>query len=153
MPSFSTLSSTIKCWSKIFGLDPDLKSAAKLVQLFFGSNQRYFHNERAIAPSIDQLDFEAQCYSDLLSKTDEDQVDERLSAIEVQVAEPIDLGSQVVAAVVPEPFLENTALMTRFKELSVQPLPYMYMDRWRPIDCTSAIYTAVRDYYRQAMVL
>lgn len=131
-----------------FGLEPDLSSARRLVRLFFHDNARYFHNTRFETPVIGRFDFEVQCYDDLVQKADEDAVDERLSAIELQLDGPVDLRSQVAAVVVPEPFMEDAALMTRLAELEVEPLPYVYVERWRPLDCTGGIYAAVREYYR-----
>jgi len=132
-----------------FGLEPDLTSAAQLVKLFFDSNHKYFSNRTAQPPGIPALNFEAQSYAELIQKADEDEVDERLSTVEVQISGSVDLQSHVVAVVLPEPFLEDSELMARLAELNVEPLPFMYVDRWRPIDCTSAVYSAVSDFYRR----
>jgi hypothetical protein len=135
-----------------FGLEADLVSARRLVRLYFGDNRRYFHNRPGPTPSMGTFDFEAKCYDELIRKAAEGDIDERLSTIEIQSDDAVDLAKQVLAIAVPETFLEETSLMKRLEELDIEPLPYMYMDGWRPLDCTSGIYTAVREFYRRPTI-
>lgn len=134
-----------------FSLEEAIDSARRIVGLFFGDNNGYFHNQPSAAPPYGRFDFEVEGYAHLVQKADEDKLDERLSTIEIQLNVALDLKEHVVAVVVPETFMEDAALMARLAELKIDPLPYLYMDRWRPLDATSGVYAAVREYYRRRL--
>jgi hypothetical protein len=86
-----------------FALDPDLQGPLKLIGLFFGNHDRYYRNVPFQDVAIPPLSFEALSYHILITSRHENAFDERISAIELQSDQDLDL---LVAA---------EAIVARFK--------------------------------------
>jgi hypothetical protein len=130
-----------------FALEPGPSSPRKLISLFFGTNDRYMRNEPIEAVTVPGLAFEASSYHTLINSRHENVFDERISAIEIQLDEPLPLAGNVEAVVMPDRFAipEVLALL---EAVGAVPLLYDYVARLRPEAFTGNIYQLVRDYYR-----
>jgi hypothetical protein len=131
-----------------FALDPDLEGPLKLIALFFGDRDRYYRNAPLQQVAIPPLSFEALSYHILITSRHENGFDERISAIELQSQDSLDLSTAAEAVVLPDGFATDEVLQ-RLAALHITALPYDYIPRLRPESYTGAIYTIVRDYYRR----
>lgn len=131
-----------------FALEPDPASAQRLIRLFFGDNQSYYDNKPVASLELPPLAFEASSYHTLITDRQENAYDERISSIEIQIAEDLPLSGVVEAVVLPDAFLsdEVTKSLTAMK---AEVIPYPFIDRLRPELYTASIYPIVRDYYRR----
>jgi hypothetical protein len=131
-----------------FALEPDLQTPLKLIALFFGDRDRYYRNTPLQDVAIPPLSFEASSYHILITSRHENAFDERISAIELQTQQDLDLSAATEAVVLPDAFATDEVLRL-LAALHIAVLPYDYIPRLRPESYTGAIYTIVRDYYRR----
>jgi hypothetical protein len=130
-----------------FALEPGPSSPRQLISLFFGTNERYMRNEPLEAVTAPGLAFEVSSYHTLISSRHENVFDERISAVEIQIDEPLPLAGNVEAVVMPDRFAIPEVLAS-LDAAGAVPLLYDYVARLRPEAFTGNIYQLVRDYYR-----
>lgn len=131
-----------------FALEPDLTSPQRLINLYFGDNDRYYRNQPIAELDLPPLAFEAASYHALITDRQENRYDERISSVELQIAEDLPLSGTVEAVVLPDAFVVPD-VMASLQSISADAIPYSFIDRLRPENYASSIYTVVRDYYRR----
>lgn len=129
-----------------FALEPDPASPQRLIRLFFGDNDRYYRNQPIAELQLPPLAFEASSYHALINDRQENSYDERISSVELQIAEELPLGGAVEAVVLPDAFIVPEVIAS-LDAISAKAIPYSFIDRLRPESYASSIYTVVRDYY------
>jgi hypothetical protein len=134
-----------------FALEPNLDSPRKLIQLFFGSVDRYYSAKPRPSVKIDPFDFEASSYHGLINDKLQNVYDDRISAIELHSKANFTLKGSTMAVVLPSNFLDRSAaaggVKAFLKEIEADALPYDYVPRMRTDNYTSQIYSIVKSYY------
>ncbi|MYZ47882.1 hypothetical protein [Propylenella binzhouense] len=131
-----------------FALEPDPASAQRLIKLFFGDNQSYYDNKPITSLDLPPLAFEASSYHALITDRQENVYDERISSIEIQIAEDLPLKGAVEAVVLPDAFLVRE-VVDSVSAIGADAIPYAFIDRLRPELYAATIYPIVKDYYRR----
>ncbi|WP_298295040.1 hypothetical protein [uncultured Litoreibacter sp.] len=110
-----------------FMLEPNLESAAVCVKAFFGNNANYFRGNSEQVHELDNFDFELQGMEYLsrlpgvqAAKFD-GSVDERASAIEVQVEKPITLDDALLGMIVPETMMASKHFKKAIETWNLSP--------------------------------
>lgn len=129
-----------------FELEPDLRSAGKLISLFFQSPGAYMSARAKPSLDLDPEEFEAHSYMALLNAKGSNSVDCRSSSIEIQVSDPIDLHSSLEAVILPSSF-SNGNIGSKIRALGVLTLPYNTYDHSKPIEYMSSIMDICLRYY------
>jgi hypothetical protein len=129
-----------------FALEPDPTSPQRLISLFFGHNDRYYRNQPIADLDLPPLAFEASSFHALINDRQDNLYDERVSSVELQIAEDLPLGGAVEAVVLPDAFVVPD-VMASLASIGAEAIPYSFIDRLRPESYASSIYTVVRDYY------
>lgn len=132
-----------------FALEPDPSSPQRLVRIFFSDNQSYYDNRPATSLEFPPLEFEASSYHTLITDRQENAYDERVSSIEIQIAENLPLKGFVDAVVLPDAFLGDEEVTQSLLAINADAIPYPFIDRLRPESYTASIYSIVKDYYRR----
>jgi hypothetical protein len=105
-------------------LDPNIKSARKLVPLFYKTNGRYFSGQVRPSVNIPTKDTAYRWYQMLL-KPGPMFGDDRKSAIEVQVKSNISLIDQLLYVILPREFLDEESIRhTIFNVWNCDPIAY-----------------------------
>lgn len=131
-----------------FALEPDPQSPQRLINLFFGDNHNYYDNKPNTSLELPPLAFEASSFHALITDRQENVYDERISSIEIQVAEELPLEGLVEAVVLPDAFIVDE-VMKSLEAIGAEAIPYAFIDRLRPELYAATIYPIVRDYYRR----
>ena len=131
-----------------FALQPDIASPQRLISLYFGDNERYYSNRPIAELDLPPLAFEAASYHALITDRQENQYDERISSVELQIAEDLPLNGAVEAIVLPDSFV-TPEVTAKLEGMGIDSIRYPFIDRLRPESYASSIYTIVRGYYRE----
>ena len=126
-----------------FELGRDIIDAARVIQVFYGGNEKYIRNEPCVgADFFGDLDFEARGYASLISSESRGFYDNRASTIEIIYDDSIHLNKEsLVQVVIPESFLdEDIVLESLSDEYEIKsPLTY-YTIRGNPVEYFGVIY-------------
>ncbi len=96
----------------------------------------------------------AESYYRLINGGGDPGCDDRCSAVEIQIAEGVDLRQRIMAVALPTCFLEDDALTdTLLKVWGALPLTYDADVGMRPIELHGAIRYIIRQFYRQSSLL
>lgn len=127
-----------------FELSPDPKTPGRLLRLFWEDEKSYFNatGHKNFIPNA--LDFEATAYSELLRDRGNGPYDERNSAIEIQVAQPIELPGRTVAVILPHAFA-TPDILSKIEGMGALALPFDLVPRQSPNEMVGLIYATVRD--------
>jgi hypothetical protein len=109
-------------------LGDTIAAARRHVAAFFGSNRSYFLGV-AHCPSGPDLDDLGSRYLRLLQQSGPSRGDDRRSAIEVQVPDPIPLSGSLLCAFVPSDYVRDTTLRERLKaewQCDVEPYSVVF---------------------------
>lgn len=96
-----------------FELDPSIESAQRLVTALYDNNSSYYRGASEKACKVSDFDFELQGIAYLAKQPGQQlpnsnsTLDERASAIEIQVSGPVDISTHTLALVIPETLLTN----------------------------------------------
>ncbi len=117
-----------------FLLEPDPRSAARLIQAVFPSAGDYLTNKPVIKFTVPASNYEAECYAKLVTGGGhaEPRLDDRASTPELLFADPIDVRECVVAAVIPSNLSDDPAIGGRLRRLDVRVLDYPWTSCSRP---------------------
>lgn len=129
-----------------FELDVDPTMPGRLMNLFWSDPRGYFDNRGARDTALDPFDFEAKSYAELIRAKANGPFDERHSAIEVQMAEPMLLAGNLSAVILPSNFASD-AVRRRFDDLGALVLPFDTVSRHSPDNMVGQIYDICRDLY------
>ncbi len=130
-----------------FLLPPSLDTPAYLINLFYGSNTNYFSGIPISDLNLPSIEFELNCYHDLIKVKGGTIFDDRCSTIEIQSDKPFDLlNKDVLLVVLPGIFLDIPdikEIITKKWEAEISPYA---IHRGNPNEYIGIIYEAVRDY-------
>ncbi|MBE1292339.1 MAG: hypothetical protein GJ677_07595 [Rhodobacteraceae bacterium] len=128
-----------------FELDTELLSAQKYVAKFFESNEQYLVGRSEVSQDVGNFDFEIQGLeylarlNGLQDAFQPASVDERASAIEIQLKDSLPLATSILAIIVPEDILGESRFLTA-------------LDKWR-VGAEKVIpYTSVLGHGSEAWV-
>jgi hypothetical protein len=134
-----------------FELEVDPKSPMKIIKLFFGSERSYFNAAPLPNVPIDRYEnLPADSYDRLIRHQSNTDLDDRVSAIEIQLRESIDLFNNVRAIILPRDYLDQPQVIDQIQSWSnpdiiLYDLPQSYI----PKELMGTIRQLVRDYYVQ----
>jgi hypothetical protein len=127
------------------------ESARKIVGGFFATDEEYLSNKPKLGLSFSSGETNARSYYDLIHGGGDPDCDDRYSAVEIQVAEDIDVREGLKAIVLPNCFLDDKPLKkTLVKDWKVKLLPYPADVGLRPIEFHNTIRYLIRKFYRRA---
>jgi len=122
-------------------LDPQIESARRIVSLLFECNTQYFLGKVVTGKTFPGGTVEARFY-DLLLRPGPADYDDRKSAIEVQVNQPISLIDQLLFVVLPKEYLDNASIRHAIINVwNCDPVSYPTFQG----DSPAAYYSVVRD--------
>ncbi|WP_198172726.1 pentapeptide repeat-containing protein [Bradyrhizobium sp. AT1] len=104
-----------------FALSPSIETAGKFVNLFYGSNRNYFEGRIRDTKIGAQGDFEADAYQQIRNSRNPD---DRMLAIEVQLAHAVRIPDAVMAVIVPSELLEAPSVAEKLKKWDIDILTY-----------------------------
>lgn len=99
--------------SSDFELEPELESAQRLVTGLYGGNKEYYRGETNKILELSDFDFELQGIQYLAQQPGQqmpnssNKLDERASAVEIQISNEINIGEATLALFVPETLITN----------------------------------------------
>lgn len=131
-----------------------LENARKIVSSFFDTDEQYLSHKpkHGLRFASDESDVES--YYHLISGGGDPSCDDRCSAVEIQIAECLDIRQGVIAVALPTCFLEDANLAsTLLKVWGAVPLTYDADVGMRPLELHGAIRVLVRQFYRQSGLL
>lgn len=125
-------------------------SAKRIVNCFFQSNEAYLYNEAAPGLVFVTTEGDAESYYRLINGGGDPQCDDRCSAVELQIDSNVDLRHELLAVVLPRPFLDDGAVVDAvINEWHAIPLTYSADRGMRPLEFHHDVREAVRRLYRQ----
>lgn len=130
------------------------ENARKIVSSFFETDEQYLSNKpkRSLHFASDESDVES--YYHLISGGGDPNCDDRCSAVEIQIAERLDIRHGIIAVALPTCFLEDDELAnTLLKVWRAVPLTYDADIGMRPMEFHGTIRHLVRQFYRQSGLL
>jgi hypothetical protein len=133
-----------------FEVHPTYSDAAKIVDLFFGSNQSYYSGRCRPDLALDVLDMEGQCLKAMLSTPGRTKFDDRRGTIELQLEGPLSLNdAKVIGIVLPSHFMDDPAVRKFCDvELGTSTIPYD-CHHASPAEDTRAIMEVVGKFFRE----
>lgn len=134
-----------------FALPGGTSYPQKIVEVFWGSNENYFDVKDPIPIKVDAMDIALVNYMSLLS-TNNPNIDDRSSSIEVQFASPFTLLNNVIALVVPDEIVSKKLIELSIKN-GFELIPYHFDSVFRRGDSYQPIKQAVRSYYKSLGLL
>lgn len=131
-----------------------IESARRISKYFFDTDEKYLAYDPLAGLVFPTTDAEAKHYYDLINGGGDPNCDDRCSAIELQVAEDLDLRHDLMAVVLPTCFLEDPVLLEAVvKDWDAVPLTYPADKGLRPLEFHMAIRMKIRDYYEREGLL
>lgn len=129
------------CDREVYSLPTSISSAAQCVSAFYESSEKYLLAYPKVGmPS--GVDPDCEKYIRLITETDELAVDDRVSAIELQVEVPIELKDKVLAVIGPrdiEYALKNDAATIPWYDDNVEIVTYTAVGRSSPREAFGAM--------------
>jgi len=131
-------------------LEPRIESAQRLVPLLFENNQNYFLG-KARSSLVLSAGTPVQRFHQLLITPGPVGYDDRKSAIEVQVEEPISLRNQLLCVILPREFLDTREIRTTILyEWNCDPIHYSTVIGDAPSQYYSVIRQELLKRFREA---
>jgi hypothetical protein len=129
-----------------FGLEPNLRTPAKVVTQFFGSTRDYLLGKPKANSIFDPAEFEAQSLMALITAKGANNLDGRSASVEIQLAQELSISGAVAAIILPSTFADGDTGV-KLKNLGVDVIPYRTFERTRPDDYTTQIANLCINYY------
>ncbi len=131
-----------------------VESARKIVSLFFETDEKYLSNRPKSGLHFASTEIDVESYYRLINGGGDPNCDDRCSAVEIQIAECLDIRHGIIAVALPTCFLEDEDLAnTLLKVWRAVPLTYDGDIGMRPIEFHGAIRLLIRQFYRQSGLL
>ena len=132
-------------------LDPRIESARRLVPLLFENNTNYFYGTCRTLISGVSLPTPGHRFHQLLLKEGPVAYDDRKSAIEVQVKEPISLRNQLLCVILPRVFLGRRAIRQAIlRDWGCDAIPYPTFKGGAPSQYYSVIQVKLAERFEEA---
>lgn len=137
-----------------YQLQTAVESARRIVGCFFETDEQYLSNNTKPGLRFSSVKTEPESYYRLISGGGQPSCDDRCSAVEIQIAECLDIGHDIMAVALPTCFLEDKNLAkTLLTVWRAQPLTYDAVIGMRPLEFHGAIRELVRRFYLQSGLL
>jgi hypothetical protein len=131
-----------------------IENARRLINCFFETDEQYLSNRPKSGLHFGEDEEPADAYYRLINGGGHRNCDDRCSAVEVQIAECLDLREAIIAVVLPNCFMEDDALAeTLLDTWKALPLPYDADVGMRPIELHGTIRHLIRQFYRQSRLI
>jgi hypothetical protein len=131
-------------------LPPNILSAQQVIEKYFDTNQQYFlvNPKESIAFATD--DETSKKYYQLITSGGTDECDDRKSAIECQSLEALNLNTDLMAVILPLPFLDDDSIRTVIlQDWRAHPLTYRTYNGIRPSEYHVEVRDRLRDYLKK----
>jgi hypothetical protein len=137
-----------------FELNSSIQGAAQAVATFYGSNAQYFSSTVRNDIPVGTRDIEAEAFLSIIRTPARTPMDDRRSAIEIQLRHSIDIRTADVCAVILPEVLLDDPLTEDFilKDLNAKPLGY-YCTHARPAEDVRAMMIEAKRYYKSRGLL
>lgn len=132
------------------GKIPTPDTPARIVSSFFGDNNNYYSGTPLDSIEVPPLEFEVECYCNLIKSKGQTALDDRRSTIEIQIDKPINLTKRSVNAVaLPSVFIEDPDVKDKIiRKWKAEVLDY-YIYHSNPSQFTASILEKVRDFLKR----
>jgi hypothetical protein len=131
-----------------------IESARKVVSCFFETEEQYLSNKPKNGLLFSAAESDAQSYYDLINGGGDRTCDDRYSAVEIQIAECIDIRQGIMAIVLPTCFLDDDNLAKTIANVwRAEPLTYNADIGMRPIEFHGTIRQKIREFYGRSGLL
>jgi hypothetical protein len=131
-----------------------IESAMKIVRYFFETDEKYMSNKPKSGLLFSSTESNAQSYYDLINGGGSPDCDDRCSAVEIQIAEDLDIRNSLMAVALPTCFLEDDNLAKTIMNVwRAQPLTYDADVGMRPLEFHGVIRHLIRRFYLQSGLL
>jgi hypothetical protein len=131
-----------------FQLALSAEAPMRVVNMFYGGERRYFDSRPL--PFIDKYepyeDLELDSYFRLLHHRSNTEFDDRVSAIEVQLADPVGLSGCIHAAILPKPYLDLPGIVDQVERWGGVAIPYHVKEEFIPIEVQGSIFQRLNDF-------
>lgn len=133
---------------KDFELTPSLQAVTEAVDVFYGTNAKYFRGNPKKNVAVGAMDIEAEAFMSIISAPARSPADDRRSAIEIQIRRSVDLANvRVLAVILPEQLLDDPSIQQFIEiDLGAEPLGY-FCPHARPDEDVRAIMTEAKRFY------
>jgi hypothetical protein len=131
---------------KDFYLQPSMDAPTKLIKTFFGTNEAYYDAQPLKEVLIPPTAFEAESYHKLITDDRRNKYDNRVSAIEVQIAAKVKVDGHVLAALIPEILLDDSNIRQQLVSFNITPLPYKLRGGIGAREYPALFFDHIRDY-------
>lgn len=133
-----------------FELTVNTNAPMKLITTFFGSERDYLDEKPAPVEGIDEwADFHVDAYYRLIRRGGNQGSDERISAIELQFDRAVPLARQLMAVILPAPYLDRPGIREQIEGWGAIGIPYQMGGTFRPIEIHGAIVDKLHDFLAQ----
>jgi hypothetical protein len=134
-----------------FELVCDPTAPMRLIKFFFGTERNYFDaNPLPSVPIERWTNFPADSYDRLIRNQANSKMDDRVSAIEIQLAKPLELFNNVRAIILPKEFLDQPGMLECIQSWrDALPITYDLPQSYDPKEIMGTIRQKVRDFYVQ----
>ena len=123
----------------------------KVINVFYG-NEKNYYNAKANSnvsgyDSFDELEIDS--YFRLLHHRANTEFDDRITAIEVQMNTSVGLTGQVLAAILPKPFLDRPGIVEQIEKWGAVAIPYNVKEEFIPREVQGSIFDRLTDFLYQ----
>lgn len=130
-----------------FSLEPDLATPGKVISLFFDNTTDYLRSRPSPTIDLDATQFEARSYHALISNRLSNNIDNRVSGIEIQFEGALKLAGAVEAIILPDTLYSSPLIQSKLANSKIAPLPYPQIDRQRPSEYVTKLFELCFEYY------
>lgn len=130
-------------------IEPDPSTPRRLINLFYGSMEKYLENDPIMGLSLPTFEYEAENYYSILRGENNLRADERATTIEIQTQESMKIGGRTQAAIIPSIFADVPEVAQKLVSAGVEIIPYDYIRRLPANEYTGLFYQLVRQWYRR----
>ncbi|MCW5704827.1 MAG: hypothetical protein KIT82_19865 [Bradyrhizobium sp.] len=138
-----------------FEMAVDATAPMRLVDLFYGNERKYFDAaaKKEFGGYDEFEELEIDSYFRLLHHRSNSPTDDRVSAVEIQIADPIALAGQVHAVILPRQFLDRPGVVTQIESWGAIAIPYNVKEEFIPREAQGAIFEKIAEYLEQEGML
>lgn len=136
-----------------FELEADPKTPGRLIAFFFGTAEQYFDRDPNRSLNIPPGEFEVASYYELILFRGKNRRDDRSSAIEIAVNNPIALDYKVLAVIIPYSLVDDEKTGRPLSDRKIHLIPYKDGDGFIPAEQIPRLYDLARDFYTRGKYL
>lgn len=136
-----------------FELAIDSNAPMKLIEVFFATESNYF-DARPVPMDYEPYDnLHVDSFYRLIRLGDNQDSDDRISAIELQLDSNVTMTNKVAAVILPGPYLDRPGVAKQINGWGATAIPYDIQETFRPLEIYGAILNRLRDFYRHKGLL